>query len=142
MISVFLKALSQIGVKEIVGKNHNPTIVQYAKDIGHLWVVTDETAWCSIFINWCCHKAGFERSRKLDARSWLNVGEKVDNPEMGDVVIFWRGSPNSWMGHVALFVRETPRWIYVLGGNQGNKVCIQAYPKKRLLGYRRLWKIS
>ena len=62
-------ALSQYGVKEIQGKQHNPTIVAYSKDIGYGGIVADETAWCSIFLNWCAKKAALVRSGKLNARS-------------------------------------------------------------------------
>jgi len=131
-------ALSQIGIKEIVGKAHNKEVLKYFSEIGHAWVKDDETAWCSAFVNWVCKKAGRSYSGKLNARSWLSVGTPIKEAELGDIVIFWRDSKTSWKGHVALFVRETPSWVYVLGGNQNNQVKIQAYPKSRLLGYRRV----
>lgn len=131
-------ALTQIGIKEITGRQHNPEVLKYFRDIGHAWVKDDETAWCSAFVNWVCMKAGLDRSKKLNARSWLSVGNVITKPRLGDVVIFWRESRTSWKGHVAFFIRETPNWIYVLGGNQNNQVKISAYPKHRLLEYRRL----
>lgn len=131
-------ALSQVGVKEIVGRKHNPIIVNYAKEIGHSWVTTDETAWCSIFANWVAKKSGLKHSNKLNARSWLKVGVKVEKPEIGDVAVFWRGSREDWRGHVAFYISETRTHIYVLGGNQRNSVCIMAYPKYRLLEYRKI----
>ena len=131
-------ALSQYGVEEIPGSRHNPTIVQYSKDIGYSGIINDETAWCSIFANWCAQKAGLESSGKLNARSWLKVGEVVEQPQAGDVVIFWRSSPKSWKGHVGFYINESRTHIYCLGGNQQNRVCILAYDKSRLLGYRRL----
>lgn len=131
-------ALTQVGIKEIVGRKHNPEVLKYFKEIGHSWVKDDETAWCSAFANWICKKAGLPYTGKLNARSWLKVGQRVSKPKLGDVVIFWRDNPNSWKGHVAFFVRETKNWVYVLGGNQNNQVKISAYPKHRLLQYRRL----
>lgn len=131
-------ALNEIGVKEVVGRHqHNPRVVNYFAEIGHSWVKDDETAWCSAFVNWVHKKAGISRSGKLDARSWLKVGQRTDHPQKGDVVVFWRESPQSWKGHVALYIRETKNWIYVLGGNQNNQVKISAYPKNRLLQYRK-----
>ena len=129
-------ALSEIGVKEIVGKKHNPRILHYFSEIGHAWVKNDETAWCSAFANYVCKKAGVKYSGKLNARSWEDIGEKIINPEKGDIAVFWRESPDSWKGHVAFFIRQTKNWVYVLGGNQGNQVKISAYPKNRLLEYR------
>lgn len=131
-------ALSQYGIKEIVGKSHNKEVLKYFSEIGHSWVKNDETAWCSAFVNWVCKKVGKPYSGKLNARSWMDIGEKVDMADLGDIVVFWRESKDSWKGHVGFFIRETPSWIYVLGGNQNNQVKIQAYPKSRLLGYRRI----
>ncbi len=135
-------AVSQLGEKEIAGsQEHNPTIVQYAKDAGFDWINDDETPWCSIFVNWVAKQCDYIGTNKANARSWLLVGEKVDgNPEPGDIVIFWRESPNSWKGHVGFFFGysfDTSR-IYCLGGNQGNQVSVSAYPSHTLLGFRRL----
>jgi len=133
-------ALSQYGVTEVKGAAHNPTIVNYSKEIGYAGIVDDETAWCSIFMNWCALKARLERSRKLNARSWLKVGQDVENPSPGDVVVFWRGHITSWKGHVAIYINhsEDGKFIYCLGGNQRDKVCIQAYDVSRVLSFREL----
>ncbi len=132
-------ALSQFGIKEIPGRNDNPEVLKYFNELGFDGSkLKDETSWCSAFINWCCKMAGLPYSGKLTARSWLNVGRKVETPQIGDVVVFWRERPSSWKGHVGFFIRETRNYIYVLGGNQSNRVRIAKYPKYRLLGYRRL----
>ncbi|WP_299243036.1 TIGR02594 family protein [uncultured Aquimarina sp.] len=135
-------ALAEYGVTEVVGDHHHPRILQYFKEIGHKWVTTDETAWCSAYANWVALKAGCYRSGKLNARSWLKVGAEVKNPQQGDVVIFWREKRSSWKGHVGFFIgySEDRKYIYVLGGNQNNKVCIKPYPTYRLLGFRSIKK--
>lgn len=137
-------ALSQYGVTEIVGKEHNPIVLNYFKEIGHTWVSTDETAWCSAFINWVALKAKVERSHKLTARSWLQVGAEIKEPKLNDVVVFWRHKKASWKGHIGLFISfsEDKKYIYVLGGNQNNQVNIKKYPVYRLLGFRRLSAIN
>jgi uncharacterized protein (TIGR02594 family) len=131
-------AFNQYGVEEIPGKQHNPVILNWFKEIGCEWIKDDETAWCSCFVNWVALKAGVERSGKLNARSWVNVGENIEKPMLGDVVIFWRESRDSWKGHVAFYINDDEDWIYCLGGNQNNKVCVKPYPKYRFLAYRRL----
>ena len=137
-------ALSQYSVTEIVGKEHNPIVLNYFKEIGHTWVSTDETAWCSAFINWVALKAKVQRSNKLTARSWLQVGTEINKPKLNDVVVFWRHKKSSWKGHVGLFISysEDKKHIYVLGGNQNNQVNIKKYPVYRLLGFRRLTAIN
>lgn len=137
-IAMFLRAMDHYALTEIAGKDNNPQIVQFFEDIGHDWVQDDETAWCSCFINWLAWKEGIERSNELNARSWLTVGTKTDKPKLGDVVVFWRESHDSWKGHVGLYVKDTFSLIYVLGGNQDNMVNIKPYPKYQLLGYRQL----
>lgn len=131
-------AESQLGVEEYAGTEHNPRILAYAKQIGYGGIAVDETAWCSIFANWCAMRASLPYSGKLNARSWLEVGQPVEDPEPGDVVVFWRGNPNSWEGHVALIDSMGDGVINVLGGNQSNRVCVLAYQSARLIGYRRL----
>lgn len=134
-------ALSQYGIKEIAGKEDNPEVLKYFDEIGYDGAkLKDETAWCSAFVNWCAKTVNLPYSGKLTARSWLKVGKQVQEPELGDVVVFWRESPRSWKGHVGFFIRKTKNWIYVLGGNQNNQVKVSAYPKKRFLQYRRLIK--
>ena len=131
-------ALNEIGVTEVPGGKHNPRILEYFAEIGHEWVDDDETAWCAAFANYVLKMAGINGSGKLNARSFLDVGHETKTPAIGDLVVFWRESPKSWKGHIAFFVRETEEYVYVLGGNQRNKVSIQAYPRKRLLEYRRI----
>ena len=132
-------ALSQYGVKEIEGQQDHPQIIKYFNAIGFDGEkLKDETAWCSAFANWVAKTAGYEYSGKLNARSWLSVGESTEIPDWGDVVVLWRESPESWKGHVGFYVKETKRYVYVLGGNQRNAVCIKAYPKNRILDFKKL----
>lgn len=132
-----LIATSQIGIKEDTDESR---ILDYFHDIGHKWVKSDDTAWCSAFVNWVCFQADVERSNKLNARSWLEVGQDVSlrRAREGDIVVFWRESETSWKGHVGFYIGDNGRDIYVLGGNQNNRVCIKKYPKDRLLSVRRL----
>lgn len=135
--ALVVNALSYVGTKEIPGQRHNPVIVNMLKSVAS-WVNDDETAWCSAFMNYIATQTGLQSSGRLDARSWLNVGEAVDVPIIGDVVVFWRDSPESWKGHVAIFIRSDGKNVWVLGGNQSNEVNISIYPASRVLGYRRL----
>lgn len=138
MINLLLTALRFIGIKEIYGGNHNPTILNMFHAIGHKWVKTDETAWCSAFVNYMAKISGYEYTGKLNARSWLEIGVETTQPRMGDIVVFWRENRQSWKGHVGIYVREDAEFIYCLGGNQSNEVNISKYLKSRVLGFRRL----
>ncbi|WGD35822.1 TIGR02594 family protein [Olleya sp. YS] len=142
-MSIISKALSEYGVKEVIGAKDNQRIIKYFDQIGFNGSkLKDETAWCSAFANWVAKTAGYEYSGKLTARSWLTVGESTNQPSVGDIVVLWRENPKSWKGHVGFFVKQTKSYVYILGGNQRNMVCIKAYPKSRVLDYKKLKKIN
>lgn len=134
-------ARRHIGEKEIPGVKHNPLIIRWGRMFAS-WFNTDETAWCSAFVNAMAAEAGYERSGKLNARSWLEVGMPVQArfARTGDVVIFWRVAKDSWEGHVGFVVSRDAeaRTVRVLGGNQNDSVSIATYSESMLLGYRRL----
>jgi uncharacterized protein (TIGR02594 family) len=135
-------AFSQIGVSEIVGADHNPQVVRYFAETGHSWVKDDETAWCAAFANWVCLMAKVEATKKLNARSFLDIGTPVefDQAEPGDVVILWRNSPTASTGHVTFFVEHNLKKTRFrgIGGNQTNRVETGEFSKDRVLGVRRL----
>ena len=135
----YAKAKAHIGTAEIKGKEHNPEIVGWFGQVGHSWVTDDETAWCAAFAGAMLQLGGLPSTRKLNARSYLEWGRPVDldAAQPGDIVVFSRGDPNGWTGHVGFFVRREGQTIKVLGGNQGNRVGVDAYPVSRLLGVRR-----
>lgn len=133
-------AKSEIGTKEIRGEEHNPRVVQYYADAGHGWVKDDETAWCAAAVGSWLERSGFASSKSLAARSYLNWGKRLTKPKIGCIVVFSRGNPNGWQGHVGLYMGETDTHIKVLGGNQNNEVNISNYSKSRLLGYR--WPVT
>jgi len=142
MTDLFLEMIKMYGLKEIVGNRHNPQIVAMFAEIGFDWVKDDETAWCSAALNYFCKKLGYERSGKLDARSWLKMPIMVLQPSLGDIVVFWRNDPNSWEGHVGLFVAQDLTTVWCLGGNQGDMLCIKPYPRDHVLGYRQVHRLK
>lgn len=95
-------------------------------------------AWCADFVNASLEKAGMPGTGSPAARSFLNYGQKVDKPEVGDLVVLTRGDPNSWQGHVGFYERTNPDGsISVFGGNTSNAVGSASYPADRVLGFRR-----
>jgi len=105
---------------------------------GHL---DPRSAWCSAFMLYIARQCGLAPAATAAARSWLREGEPVAlaDAQPGDVVVFWRGKPGGWQGHVALLQRTAAaNAIVVLGGNQGGAVSSKSYPADRLLGIRRL----
>ncbi|TNF46045.1 MAG: TIGR02594 family protein [Bacteroidetes bacterium] len=133
-------AFNELGTEEFAGEKHNPEILKYARETKITGITTDEIPWCSTFVNWVAWKSGLQISGKANARSWLNVGTKVNVPEPGDVVVFWRENPQSWKGHVGIFIGFSfdKKRVYCLGGNQGNRVSVSAYRVETVLSFQRL----
>ena len=92
--------------------------------------------WCALWLNGVLTEAGKQATSSLLARSFQDLGEPTSTPKLGDIVVLWRESPESWKGHAGFFVRETEEKIFILGGNQDGIVKIKAYPKWQLLDYR------
>jgi uncharacterized protein (TIGR02594 family) len=138
-MTAFDIAIGHLGLKEMPGVNASPIITGMFAKSGHPEVTSDEVAWCAAFVGACLFDAGVKGTESLAARSYLKWGQAVDlkDAQPGDVVVFWRGSPDSWQGHVGFYAGQTDKMIRVLGGNQNNAVSYAYYPKARLLGVRR-----
>lgn len=131
-------ARSYIGTREIAGKRHNPKIIGFAKRLGLDWIRTDEVAWCGTFVGSCIAQALANEpipNGPAGARNWQRFGEKT-SPREGAVLVFWRGKPSGWRGHVGFYVGEDATHYHVLGGNQSNAVNVRRIPKSRLLAAR------
>lgn len=131
---IYEAAREEMGVEELEGSQHNPRILQYFEATS-LHSRTDEEAWCAAFVSFILEKLGTPSTKSAWSRSYLSWGVKLEKPVRGCVVVFSR-PPDPSKGHVAFFVSEEADKVYVLGGNQGNRVTIAAYPKSRVLAYR------
>ena len=134
-------ARSLIGVKEKPGRPSNPEILSWAEDLD-IDYPGDDIPWCGLFVAHCIGSTLPEEplpTNPLLARAWRSFG-KLTAPRLGAVMVFWRGSPSGWSGHVALYSGETRTHYIVTGGNQGDKVSVARIPKGRLLEAR--WPIS
>ena len=105
--------------------------------------------WCAAFVNAILESNDLPTSDTvskypLTARSFLNLGEEVEvwNPIEGDIIVFPRGN-QGWQGHVGFYVGASVidgiDYYWILGGNQNDKVSIEAYPAYKALSIRRVW---
>lgn len=118
-------------------------LAQYLKDGGKS-LDPKKTAWCAAYVNATLAKAGASGTGALNARSFLEWGQKVDEPQKGDVVVLSRGDPNGWEGHVGFYDGTNEDGsIRILGGNQGGEanggggVSLSNYDASKVLGFRR-----
>ncbi|OIP87329.1 MAG: hypothetical protein AUK37_01635 [Rhodobacterales bacterium CG2_30_65_12] len=63
--------------------------------------------------------------------NWLKFGRATE-PQFGAVLVFWRGTPGGWQGHVGFYLAEDATHYLVLGGNQSNAVTEARIAKGRL----------
>lgn len=127
-------AARQIGLNE---REQNAALQDYLNTGGQN-LDPAVTAWCAAFVNATLKQSGVEGTNALNARSYMDWGQSVDEPQRGDVAVFSRGDPNGWQGHVGFFDGyNEDGTIRVLGGNQGDAVSIANYSPDQLLGFRR-----
>jgi len=139
-IPIIIEASKYYGVRDIVGPLHEQKVLEFFRTVGNYSVKEDEVSWCSVFIGSCAKNVGLQYTKLATARSWLNIGNVVTDPRPGDIVVFWRDDPNSWKGHVSIYLGQNQETneVYALGGNQNDEVCILTYRLDTVLGYRRL----
>jgi len=138
-------ARSLYGTAEQPGPGNNPSILQWAKQVGLAKIYkADAVAWCGLFMAYVALQAGWEPPlNPLLARNWRKFGTKAETPMLGDVLVFWRGKPSGYQGHVGIYVGEDATAYHVLGGNQSDAVTITRIAKSRLIEARRCrWKIA
>lgn len=133
-------AWAEQGVAEIAGPDASPAIVGYFRDAGRADILSDETSWCMAFALACLARANVStaaipKAERLMARSGLKLGTAIDEPRHGCLAIFKRGK-EPWQGHIGFVVGWTETHLAILGGNQGNKVSVQHFPRADLLGLR------
>ena len=98
----------------------------------------DDIPWCGLFAGHCVGASLPEEvlpSYVLRARAWEAFGVPVV-PQLGAVLVFWRQSPSSGLGHVGFYFAEDEASFHVLGGNQSNRVNVARLRKDRLLTAR------
>lgn len=131
-----IEARTHIGLKEIPGPKHNPTILKWANSLGRklgISVTDDETPWCGTFVAHCMQVAKVDPPPiAVRAKSWATWGEPMTRAIYGAVLVFER--PGG--GHVGLYVGEDLAAYHVLGGNQSNSVNITRIEKARCIAIR------
>lgn len=134
-------------VEEVEGHVSNPQILAMLR-LDSDWPMDDSTPWCSAFVNYIAWLLDLPRSKSLRARSWLLIGTPVAIEEAApgfDVVVLKRGPGHQpgpevldVSGHVGFLAGWEGLDVLVLGGNQGNAVTVARFPRKQVIGIRRL----
>lgn len=120
-----IEAKKYIGLREIVGKQHNKTILGWIKSLGG-WFTDDETPWCGTFVAHCLKVAGVAYPKHwYRALDYVNYGTNLVKPAYGCVAIKTRKGG----GHVCFVVGRDQKTgkLVCIGGNQGNAVSYALY---------------
>lgn len=111
-----------IGLREVPGPQHNPTILGFWSKLGASWLKTDEDPWCGGFMAWSMKEAGVAYPKLYPrAAEWGTWGVAC-KPQLGAVGVKTRKGG----GHVFQIVGITADGTRFksLGGNQANGVNI------------------
>ena len=126
------EAFNEIGTKEIAGIDSNHKIEEY-HDYAHIGWAKDDVPWCGSFMAYVFTKCGYDIPyAPYRALSWLNFGREVYEPLYGSIAIKKRRGG----GHVTIVIGSFGNWVYCLGGNQSDKVCIRRYKDDDFISYR------
>ena len=133
----FKEAKRLLGTREQPGAGSNPTILDWATDVNTMYK-SDDIPWCGLFVGHCIG-ATLENetlpAALLRARSWERFGI-VSAPTPGAIMVFWRKSIQSGLGHVGFYAGEDKHAYRILGGNQSDSVSLAWLPKERLMASR------
>jgi uncharacterized protein (TIGR02594 family) len=134
----FEEARRLLGLREGAGAADNPTILDWADDLD-INYAHDDIPWCGLFVAHCVGATLPDEplpNNPLGARNWAKFG-KESGPAKGAILVFWRKSPQSGLGHVGFYHGEDAQNYHVLGGNQGDSVSVTKLAKNRLVAIRR-----
>lgn len=135
-------ALAELGVKEVVGKGSNKTIIGWRDELNQAGAKVagfsdDDIPWCGLFAAIIAFRRlknpGEVVKNPLWARNWAKYGKHAGAALLGDILVFERGSG----GHVGFYVAEDATAYHVIGGNQSNQVSIARVAKNRCIAVRR-----
>lgn len=113
------------GAREVGSNNSGPWVKKYLNGI-----LEPPANWCAGFVSWCFsqHPDGIPFRYSLGARNirtqfrnrgWLYDVSNNDLPEPGDIIVWWRGDPNGWKGHIGLVHHHADGIIHAVEGNKG-----------------------
>lgn len=122
------------GTREIPGKDTTPTIQRWLRTL-RAWWSDDETPWCGTAVAAWMLEAGIQKlpTHWYRAKGWVGWGVTLTQPTVGCVVVFSRQGG----GHVGLVVGvDRAGRLMVLGGNQGNRVCVAPFDPSRVISYQ------
>lgn len=128
------EAIKNLGVHEGPGAANNPTVVKFYADAGFPGIKHDDVAWCAAFVGAMLKRAGYKPSGSLAARSYETYGAKLHRPMFGCIGVKKRPG-GGWLGHVGFVVGYDGSRVWLLAGNQGDKVSVASFPASQFTAF-------
>ena len=126
-------AKNEIGVHEVYNESRVHYYWKASKLSGLAKFPATQIPWCSSFVCAMMELSDIRSARTDGAKNWLGWGVELEEPCDGCIVVFTRKGG----GHVGIVVGEDDKGnLLVLGGNQGNMVCVKSFSRSRVTGYR------
>lgn len=135
-----VEGLSHRGLREIPGKAHNPTIINWLIK-AKAWWKEDETPWCGTFVQHCLDYCAIPYPKHwYRAKAYEDYGTACDKDAIPFGAICVKSRKGG--GHVFFAVAQSRDGsiIYGLGGNQSNSVNIVAFNRSEIDAVR--WPIT
>ncbi|WP_208859131.1 TIGR02594 family protein [Methylobacterium phyllostachyos] len=133
----FKEAKRLLGTREDPSRGSNPDIINWATEQG-IRYSGDDIPWCGLFVGHCISST-LDRepipANVLSARAWSRFGIKT-SPTPGAIMVFWRKSIQSGLGHVGFYAGEDDSAYRILGGNQSDSVSLAWIRMDRLVDAR------
>jgi len=108
-------AQSQLGRGEEGKDNAGKYVYLYTQ--GHA------APWCAGFVSYVLQKSGKSFPYMLSAKGFYKYAAKnkllTANPKRGDLIVFWRESPQSGKGHIGIIESINEKQIVSIEGNAG-----------------------
>lgn len=129
VVSFALKEI-ELGAKEIGENNAGPFVSKYHNGLGN-----PGDAWCAAFVSYCIKSAAESLGIPMPYRyslgakdvylqfqkkGWAYKASDDNAPQPGDIVVWHRGDPRAWTGHIGLVHHYDGGIVYVIEGNRGS----------------------
>jgi len=134
------------GNGEVGGNNMGPHVRKYLNGI-----IAPPADWCAGFVSFCFKNSGHpmpfkytlgarDLLRQMRSRGFGATPSDANPPLPGDIIVWWRGSPSGWQGHVGIVHSYANGLVRTIEGNKTPKVNSFVYTLRsidRLLGFAR-----
>jgi len=135
------------GHGEVGGDDMGPHVCKYLNGI-----VDPPAFWCAAFVSYCFKNSGRPMPfvytlgarnllKQLRDKGWGVKPTRASPPLPGDVIVWWRGAPDGWEGHVGLVHSYANGIVRTIEGNRSPNVDSFIYTLAaidKLLGFARV----